>query len=135
VVFFSFFRSFKKDTKNAFFSFVCTSFHILCVHLANTVDANALFNLFFLSDDDDDWSSYESDDLNKEKLQAHSQKMAELKQKQRKIMADSFKISALQFLVNSDSSTEELKKKAHAMLVALFYEVLSAIEEKERKRD
>jgi len=114
---------------------VCTSFHILCVHLANTVDANALFNLFFLSDDDDDWSSCESDDLNKEKLRAHSRKMAELKQKQRKIMADSFKISALQFLVNSDSSTEELKKKAHAMLVALFYEVLSAIEEKERKRD
>ena len=114
---------------------MCTSFHILCVHLANTVDANALFNLFFLSDDDDDWSSYESDDLNKEKLRAHSRKMAELKQKQRKIMADSFKISALQFLVNSDSSTEELKKKARAMLVALFYEVLSAIEEKERKRD
>ena len=95
MIFFSFFRSFKKDT-NAFFSFVFTSFHILFVHLANMVDANTLFNLFFLSDDDDDWSSYGSDDLNKEKLQAHSQKMAELKQKQPKIMADSFKISALQ---------------------------------------
>ena len=92
---FSFFQK-KKDTTNAFFSFVFTSFHILFVHLADMVDANTLFNLFFLSDDDDDWSSYESDDLNKEKLQAHSQKMAELKQKQQKIMADSFKISALQ---------------------------------------
>ena len=99
------------------------------------VDDNTLFNLFFLSDDDDDWSSYGSDDLNKEKLQAHSQKMAELKQKQQKIMADSFKISALQFLVNSDSSTEELKKKAWAMLLALFKEALSATEEKERKRE
>ena len=50
------------------------------------VDAFTLFNLFFSSDDDDDWSSSdESDDENKEKLQALSQKMAELKQAEQKI--------------------------------------------------
>jgi hypothetical protein len=52
-----------------------------------------------------------------------------------KIIENRSKVSALQFLVNSDSSTEELKKKAWAMLLALFKEALSATEEKERKRE
>ena len=123
LLFFGFFSFFQ----NANFSFVFTSFNILLVHLANMVDAFTLFNLFFSSDDDDDWSSSdESDDENKEKLQALSQKMAELKQAEQKIwlkiMADRSKINVLQYLLNSVSSTEEQKKKALAMLMALIEE-------------
>jgi len=105
------------------------------VHLAMMLDANAVWDMFFYSDED--WSNrHESDAENKEKLQALKQKMAELQQALgQKIIENRSKVSALQFLVNSDSSTEELKKKAWAMLLALFKEALSATEEKERKRE
>ena len=98
------------------------------------LDANTVWDMFFYSED---WSNrYESDDENKEKLQALSQKISELKRALgQKIMANRSKVSALQFLINSDSSTEELKKKAWAMYLAFFKEALSAIEETERKRE
>ena len=103
------------------------------------VDANTLFNLFFSSSDDDDWSSSdESDDENKEKLQALSQKMAELKQAEQKIwlkiMADRSKINALQYILNSVSSTEEQKKKALAMLMALIEEEEGDWREREKEK-